>query len=131
MTLDLPASHLGIGVDASLLEAQELDGPRRIDSLADECGGLSCLAACQLLVAQRRHLDLNVNAVQERTRNPGTVALYLKKCAAAFFLRVGKEIAGARVHGCDYHADGGLVDRSKSPLKSMSFRPRLGLDKWH
>jgi hypothetical protein len=31
----------------------------------------------------------------------------------AFFLRIGEEAAGARVHRCDEHDSGGIIDRAE------------------
>ena len=63
--------------------------------------------------ADRRHFDLNVDAIEERAGDAGTIALDLQRRADAFFLRVGEKAAGARVHRGDQHDTGGIIDRAE------------------
>jgi len=99
VTLDVFGSHLGIGMDTSLLEALKLDGAGRIDPMANHRRGFTRIACRQILVAQRRHLDLDVDAVQQRTGDSGAVTLNLRGGAAAFFLGAGEKSARALMHG--------------------------------
>jgi hypothetical protein len=39
--------------------------------------------------------------------------LDLERRADAFFLRIGEKTAGARVHRCDEHDGGGIIDRAE------------------
>ena len=62
--LDIFCSHLGIGMDAPFFKALELDGARAVDPLPDNSRRFSSISACQLLVADCRYFDLNVNPVE-------------------------------------------------------------------
>ena len=56
-----------VGVNRSFVKALELDGARAVHSLANGSGGFAGVFAGELLIAQGRHFDLNVNAVEQRT----------------------------------------------------------------
>ena len=91
IALDIPCAHLGIGMDVSFLEAVKLDGARIIDPLANELGRFAGVSAREILVADRRHFYLNVDAVEKRAGDAGAITLDLKRRADALFLRVGEK----------------------------------------
>ena len=62
---------------ASFLKALELNSARCVDSFANRGGGLAGIAAGEILIADRRHFDLDVDAVEERAGDAGTIALDL------------------------------------------------------
>ena len=68
--------------------------------------------AGELLIAQRRHFDLNVDAVEQRAGYFGAVALDLQRRADAFLLRVGEKAAGAGIHRGDQHEARRIIDRA-------------------
>ena len=113
ITLDVSRAHLGVGVDVSFLEPLQLNRPRVIDPLADELRRFAGVAAGEILIADRRHFDLNVDAVEERAGDTGAIALDLQRRADAFLLRVGEKAAGTRVHCGDQHDAGGIIDRAE------------------
>ena len=113
ITLDISRAHLGVGVDVSFLKPLQLNRPRIIDALANHLRGFSGVAAGEVLIADRRHFDLNVDAIEERAGDARAIALDLQRRADAFFLRIGEKTAGARVHGRDQHDAGGIIDRAE------------------
>ena len=100
-------------MDSSLLEALELDVTCVIHALANRFRRFPSVAAGKILVSYRRHFDLNVDAIEERAGDARAIALDLQRCADAFFLRIGKKTAGARIHRGDQHDGCGIVDRAE------------------
>ena len=111
VALEIARAHLGIGMNVSFLEALKLDGAGGVDALTNSNGGLAGVLAGELLVAQRRHLDLDVDTVEQGARDLGAVALDLQRRADAFLLGIGKEATGAGIHGGDEHETRRVVDR--------------------
>ena len=81
-------------MDGSFVEALELDGARAVHSLANGSGRLPRFFARKFLITQGRDFDLNVDPVQQRARNFGSIALDLERGASALFLRIGKKSTG-------------------------------------
>jgi hypothetical protein len=113
IALDISGAHLRVGVNGSFLKALELDVTRVIDALANRFRGFAGVATGEVLVANRRHFDLNVDAIEERSGDARAIALDLQRRADAFFLRIGKEAARARVHSRDEHDGRGIIDRAE------------------
>jgi hypothetical protein len=113
IALDISGAHLGVGMDGSFLKAPELDVARLIDALANRLRGFPGVTAGEILVANRRHFDLNVDAIEERSGDARAIALDLERRADAFFLRIGKKAARARVHRRDEHDGRGIIDRAE------------------
>src|SRR5262249_23574819 len=100
-------------MDVSFLKTLELDVTSLIDALANRLRRFPGVATGEILITYRRHFDLNVDAVEERAGDSRAIALDLQRRADAFFLRVGKKAARARVHRCDQHNSCGIVDRAQ------------------
>ena len=81
-------------MDRSFVEARELNDAGGVDALADFGGRFTGVFAGQFLIAQGRHFDLDVDAVEQRAGDFGAVALDLQRRAGAFLLRVGEIAAG-------------------------------------
>ena len=94
IALDVSCAHLGIGVNVSFLKPLQLNRARIVDPLADELRRFAGVAAGEILIADRRHFDLNVDAIEERAGDAGAIALDLQRRADAFFLRIGEKTAG-------------------------------------
>jgi hypothetical protein len=75
--LDIARAHLGVGMDGSFLEALELDVARVIDALANHLRRFAGIAAGEILITYGRHFDLDIDAIEKRTRNLRTIALDL------------------------------------------------------
>jgi hypothetical protein len=71
VALDVPCAHLGVGVDVSFLKPLQLNRACIIDPLADKLRGFAGVAAGEVLIADRRHFDLDVDAVEKRAGDPG------------------------------------------------------------
>ena len=92
---DFPGAHLGVRVQLGFLEALQLQHARGVDALADDVRAFAGVFRGQLLIAQSRHFDLNVDAVEQRAGDLGAVALDLQRRAGAFLLRIGEKAAWA------------------------------------
>src|SRR5690606_5789261 len=91
-------------VDAgAVAEACELAFPRGDDALADARARLRRLAVRHLARVERRHVHVEVDAVEQRTGDPGRVALHLTRVAHAARLARAIEAARAGVHRGDEH----------------------------
>jgi hypothetical protein len=113
IALDIARAHLRVGVDGPFLKPSKLDVARVIDALANRFRGFAGIAAGKILVAYRRHFDLNVDPIEERARYARAVALDLQRRADAFLLWIGKKTAGARIHCSNQHNGGGIIDRAQ------------------
>src|SRR5207253_7707759 len=76
--------HLSIALNARPPEPLPLDLPRRFDALADDGGCLADRRRPDLLRCQRRHLDLQVDSIEQRTGDLGEVSGDLNRRADAF-----------------------------------------------
>jgi len=76
-------------------EAGELSGARCVDPLTNDDRSFAGVLAREFLVAQRRDFDLDIDAVEQWTRDLRVVTLDLQRRADAFLLRIGKEAARA------------------------------------
>jgi len=54
----------GVGVDFTFIEAFELDLARLIDAFTNDVGTFTGVFTRQLLIAQARHFDLNIDAIE-------------------------------------------------------------------
>jgi hypothetical protein len=113
IALDIARAHLGVGMDGPFLKPIQLDVTCLIDALANYLRGFPGVTAGEILVTYGRHLDLNVDAIEERAGYARAVALDLQRRTDAFFLRIGKKTARARVHCCNQHDGGGIIDRAE------------------
>ena len=64
-------------MNVSFLKALQLNYPRIIDPLADKLRRFAGVATGEVLIADGRHFDLNVDAVEERAGDTGAIALDL------------------------------------------------------
>ena len=65
--------HLGVAVDLRPLEPLHLDIAGELHPMADLRGAFGLAPDGQVAVADRRHLDVDVNPVQERAGDAGTI----------------------------------------------------------
>jgi hypothetical protein len=86
---------VGVGVDACFMETLSLDLPGRDDPRPQFCGALARFRRRQVPKRYRRHLDLDVDAVQERPGDPGAVVVDLVGGAGAGPFGIAQEAAGA------------------------------------
>jgi len=79
----LARAHLRIAVDRGSLQALALRRPRALNPRSHGRRPLSQWRRHELIVRQRRHLDVQVDAVQQRPGNPRTVLVNVVRRAAA------------------------------------------------
>ena len=106
--------HVGVAKQVRLGgKALELMAAGLVDALTDlrraDCGGL----AAQLLVFDRWHFDVDIDAVEQRARDAGPVAPDRRRRTRAFVLRIGEVAAGAGIHGGDEHEAGRVGQRDQ------------------
>ena len=75
--LDLPRVHLRIAQDTAVLKAGVLTSSGRIYARADHARRFSGRAVAQLGIADFRHLNLNIDPIQQRAGNLCAVSLHL------------------------------------------------------
>ena len=112
---DLPQKlgrDLRVAGDRGVPEALQLDGPRRIDARLDGGGAFLLLRTGQAVEADGRHLDVQVDAVEQRAGNPAKIPRNGAVRAGAGARRVAVVPAGARIHGGDQHEPAGEGDRA-------------------
>ena len=93
--LDLPRFHLRIGKNFGIAESFGLDFPRAINPLADCLAFLTASLIAQLAVAHRRDLDVEINPIQQRAGDAGTVEVHLPRGAPAIVHGIAQVAAGA------------------------------------
>lgn len=100
--------HVSVGVNAGDSgEARALHSPGGFDSLADLNRRFSLRFFCEFFPGKSRHLDVDVDAVEERTRDARAVALDQLGGAGARFRGVSQVAAGAGIHRRRQHEPGG------------------------
>lgn len=100
--------HEGVGIDAVTVESLQLPIPCSHHPLSDGLGGLGCLGGSKVFVADRGHLDMEVDPVQDGSRDPVPVALNPVASAGASPQRIRCEPARTGVHCRDEHEPGGI-----------------------
>ena len=81
------------------MKALQLNRARIINSLANDLRRFAGVAAGEVLITDRRHFDLDVDAVEKRAGDAGAIALDLQRRADTFLLRVGEKAAGEERKG--------------------------------
>ena len=115
MQLDELRRHVGVGIDAGFMKTLPLDLPGRDDARPELGGALPGLRRRQVPERHRRHLDLDVDPVQERPGNPGAIGADLVGGAGAGPFDVPQETAGAGIHGRHQHEPGRVGERGGRP----------------
>ncbi len=102
---DLAGGHLGVGEDlfAGLLEPGSLAVAGGHDAGANFGGAFGGGSAAQLLILNGGHLDMDIDAVEERAGDLGDVALDHGRGAHALARFVVEIAAGAGIHGGGEH----------------------------
>ena len=101
--------HLGITMDARfVLEAALLQHPRGDDALSDGGTWFAWGLTRHLVEIDGLDLDLQVDAVEQRTRNFAHVVGALVLVADAFLLGMSIVPAWARIHRSHEHKRGGI-----------------------
>jgi len=103
--------HHGVGVDAvAIAESTQLPCAGIGDAGADARGGIGGGGAEELAVGEGGHLDVEVDAVEQRTGDPAAIALNLTGVTDAAGVARAVEAAGTGIHGGDEHDAGRIGD---------------------
>src|SRR5207244_3051695 len=104
--------HLSVGVNLLLAgKALQLQAAGAQDALAHGGRFLDGVLAAKLPVLHRGDLNVDIDAVEQGSRDSRDVALDLRRRAMAFARGVAKETARARVHRRGEHKARGKGDR--------------------
>src|SRR5262249_2860407 len=95
---DQPGRHLSVTEDILSIEALKLNSSRPHNALANCRAGFGRNVARQLSELHRRHVDVDVYAVEQRAGYLRDVALDLDRAAFAVPRRIVEVTAGTRVH---------------------------------
>jgi hypothetical protein len=93
----MPGRHLGVALDVRAPETLSLDLARRLDPLANRFGRFDCDRRGDLVARQCGDLDLQVDAVEQRTGNFREIPRDLLRAATAFAPPVIEESAGTLI----------------------------------
>src|SRR3954471_20822275 len=95
---------MGVGVEAGPVgEPVPLANAGQFYPLSPDWAGLLRVRADEVPVRDRGDLEVDVDPVEERARDPRPVALDIGLGAAADMHGVSEVAAGAGVHGCREH----------------------------
>ena len=114
VAFDLGVGHTGVEGSHLSRKTPLLYGPGLFDPLPDYGGAFSLVAPHQLPVAQRRHFDVEVNAVQKR---PGQAPLVLANILAPIILRLLGQGLGDLVSEAGVLALSGILDRQADEVE--------------
>ena len=108
---DFAGGHLGVAGGGGAGEAVALPVAGGLHAGADSGGGLTPVCSrSEVAVADAGHLDLEVDAVEERPGDAAAVADDLVGLADAGAVAAAGVAAGAGVHAADQHDGGGIDD---------------------
>src|SRR6266852_8418406 len=88
-------AHLRIAKERRSVKTRELKSARTIDTFADRRRRFSRAAIGELAVFHRRYLDMNIDTIQQWSRDARAIALDRQRRARALMLRVGVKAARA------------------------------------
>ena len=86
----------------------QLSFPGLVDPFSDATGRFTVGTAAEVPVRYLRHLDVQIDPVEQRTRNPGHVLVYPGGRTGAFAARIAEVSAWTRVHGGDHRESRGI-----------------------
>src|SRR5579885_70092 len=108
---DLARAHLRVAVNLFSFEALQLALARLDDARADFRRTFSARTLPQFAVLHGGHVDVDIDAVEQRPGNFRDVALNHRRGTGALARRIVEEPARARVHRCGQHEAGGKRQR--------------------
>lgn len=109
MLFDLAVKHAGIDARKSVrvgMEALDLVLAGGGNALADGGGGFARRGGVELLDAEGRCFDMEIDPVEKRAGNAGAVATDLIGMATTGMTRIAEVAARTGIHGCDEHKAG-------------------------
>lgn len=97
----LARSHFGVAINATFFEAFDLAGAGGFDTLADGSRRFAAARRCEFFVLHAWYVDVKIDTVHKRARNPLLISCDHCIGAGASPFRVAIVAAGARVLGGD------------------------------
>ena len=112
MLFDLARRHSGVAVCLAHPLAKPLLLPfaRRADALANRGGIFLRAFAGDVAIFHRRHFDVQIDAIEQRTGNALAITLHLHRAATAFAFQIAEISAGTGIHRRDEHELGRKSD---------------------
>src|SRR6267378_821551 len=101
MEPQIACAHLRVAEKSHPGKTLKLKLARMVDALANRSGRFARDPIGQVLVLHCGHFDMDVDSIEQRTRDSRAVALNRDWRARAFVLRVSVEAARARIHRSD------------------------------
>ena len=96
--------HIGIAEDFRLRKPPLLAATRFLYPFADACRGFTGEVACQIFVLDGGNFDLQINPIQQGSRNPGDVILDLLRRTSTVAAWVAKIATGTSIQSeCTKH----------------------------
>ena len=104
MRANIARRHVRVGIDPGpVREPLALHHARPIHPLAHRRTRLATTFARESLVLHRRHFQMDVDAIEERPRDPRQVSLHDDRSACAIVVRIAEPAAGAGIHRGGQH----------------------------
>ena len=107
--------HVRVGIDPRAGEAVQLARASELHPGANDGGGLAQASVATLPRRNARHLEPQVDTVEQRTAEARAVLAQTVRRAGALLAPVAQVAARARVHGRDEHDAGRERDRGQTP----------------
>src|ERR1700730_11966226 len=108
MLFKLPRGHSGVAIHFYVaLKAPLLNAARVTNALSNRHRAFFGAFARDIAIFHRRDLDMQIDAIEQRTGNALTITLHLERAATAFPFQIAKISAWTRVHRRDQHELGG------------------------
>lgn len=93
---DLPGTHVRVGMHPrNPHKPFALGETRALHPFCDAAARLRQLARCQVPVGNGRHLEVDVDSIEQRTRHAGTIALHRMRRTETGVCRIAGVAAGA------------------------------------
>lgn len=105
------APHLGIAIDFSAgAKAFDLALASFCDTPANSSGRLGCWDLHKVLIRYSRHLQVQINTIQQRARDLGMISTNFAWRTTAVVFRIRMVAAGAWIHGGNQHKRGWICN---------------------
>ena len=104
MLFEMPRHHSGVaGYSLVIVETLSLPLARSHDAVADRGRAFLRALTGNVSIFDGRHFDVQIDAIEQRSRDSLTITLYLNRTATAFSFQIAKVAARARIHCCNEH----------------------------
>src|SRR2546430_2350707 len=113
---DVACRHVRVRIDPGPAgESLPLHHTRAIHPLPHRRARLAPALIRERAVLHRRHLEVDVDPVEQRTRDAGEIALDAERPADAIVLGIAEVAAGTGIHGRGEHEASGVAEAHRRP----------------